>query len=91
MSRLTTKVLHMNTDRITKALAQVVSAAIKADGQTQRKIAEATGIPLVTLNRRLTGQSAFNVVELASIAKVLDLSIVEFFLRVERMATANAA
>ena len=86
---MTTNVLRMNTpDHITEGLARVVSEAIKADGKSQRQVADATGIPLVTLNRRLTGRAAFTVVELASIAKVLDISVVDMFLRVERLTTA---
>jgi len=89
MFRLTTNVARMTTpDRITEGLAKVVSTAIKADGKSQRQVSSETGIPLVTLNRRLTGRSAFVTTELVAIADVLDLSVVDIFLRVERLSDA---
>lgn len=89
--RLTTNLIRMTTpDRINEGLAQVVKAAIEADGKSQRQISELTGIPLVTLNRRLTGRAAFLTTELAEIARVLDISVVDLFLRVERLTTSAA-
>lgn len=58
---------------------------------SQRDVAAATGIPLVTLSRRLTGQTGFTVPEVAAIAHLLGISLVEVFLRAERAATASAA
>lgn len=71
-------------------LAEVIVEAMKADGQSQRSMSTATGIPLVTLNRRLTGRSAFTVIEVAAIAQVLDISVVDLFLRAERRALKPA-
>ena len=78
-----------------EAVARQVSAEIKAAmlaaGISQRDLAAKTAIPLVTLNRRLTGGSKpFDLVELASIADVLGLSLTELVLRAER-ATSRAA
>lgn len=82
---MTTNVLRMTTADLTaEALASVVSKAVKTANLSQREVADRTGIPLVTLNRRLTGRSAFTVPEVASVAEVLGLSVVEIFLRVER-------
>lgn len=90
MFRLTSNVIRMTTATTASAdLAEVIAAAMKADGKSQRAVSEAAGIPLVTLNRRLTGRSAFTVPEVAAIAKVLDLSIVDLFLRAERSALAS--
>ena len=74
-----------------RALAAVVGDAIKADRRTQRDVADAAGIPLVTLNRRLTATSPFTVLELAAVAKVLDVSVTDLALRAERSASTNTA
>lgn len=85
MFRMTTTVLRMTTpEQISQRLAEVVVAAIKAAGHSQRDVAEASGIPLVTLNRRLTGRSSFTIPEIAAISEVIDTGVTELFLRVER-------
>jgi transcriptional regulator with XRE-family HTH domain len=75
-----------SAEGLTDGLAKVVSDAMKAHGKNQRDIAEATGIPLVTLNRRLTGRSPFVITELIAIAEVLDVSLVELVVRAERLS-----
>ena len=70
---------------------EVVAEAMKAQKHSQRSMADAIGMPLVTLNRRLTGKSAFTVPELASIARELDLSVLEIALRAERLAPESSA
>lgn len=55
-----------------QALAETVAAALQVAGLVQRDVAEGTGIPLATLNRRLTGRSPFLITELAAIAELLD-------------------
>lgn len=88
---MTTNVPRMTTAQTASAdLAEVIVEAMKADGQSQRSMSTATGIPLVTLNRRLTGRSAFTVIEVAAIAQVLDISVVDLFLRAERRALKPA-
>jgi len=58
---------------------------------SQRDLAERTGIPLVTLNRRLTARTSFTVTELAAIAEALgDVSVTDWFLKAERMRSAAA-
>lgn len=89
MFRLTTNLIRMNTpEAISARLTATVAAAIRTAGLTQRAVSERTGIPLVTLSRRLTGRTAFNMVELAAIAEVLDLSVVELAVRAERLRDA---
>lgn len=66
-------VLHM--DNFTALVAKKVVAAIEAGGQTELGIAEATGIPRVTLRRRLQGLNSFTVAELKAIATVLDIKV----------------
>jgi len=89
MFRLTTSMHRMNTPQATSdRLTAVIDEAMRAAKISQRAMADATGIPLVTLSRRLNGHTAFTVVEMAAIADVLNLSIVEFALRAERMRVA---
>lgn len=90
--RLTTNVCHMTTaHRIDQAIAQVVSEAVKSANLTQRDVSEQSGMPLVTLNRKLRGATSFTVVELASIAEVLNVSLTDLALRAERRALSPAA
>lgn len=91
MFQLGTKVVHMDTSNLTqRAVAGVVSAAISEAGKSQREVAQETGIPLVTLSRRLTGHSPFLITEIGAIAQVLDLRVSELISRAERV-TADAA
>lgn len=91
MFRLTTNVARMNTpQQVGAALAEVVRAAIKDAGLSQRGVAAAAGMPLVTLNRRLTGHSAFTVVEVAAIAAVVGIGVTELFVRAEDSSLADA-
>jgi transcriptional regulator with XRE-family HTH domain len=57
---------HLNT-----AVVQRVGTAMTLRGYSQKKLAEATGIPRVTLTRRLAGSVPFNVNEIAAIADAL--------------------
>lgn len=92
MLRMVTRVLHMETPQtFTTSLAQVVVGQMKSAGLSQRDMATVTGIPLVTLSRRLTGKSPFNVAELATVASVMDVSVVDLVLKAERVAASVAA
>lgn len=79
------------------ALAQQVAAEIRSAMESrnvsQREVAARTGVPLVTLNRRLTGQGKpFDLAELAMTAEALDMSVVDLVIRAERaMARPTAA
>ena len=89
MFRLATNLTRMNTPEATSArLTATVASALRSAGLSQRAVSEQAGIPLVTLNRRLTGRSAFTVLELAAIAQILDLSLVELAVRAERLRDA---
>ena len=63
--------IHMDTAQITQQVARSVSQAIVTSGLSKKAVAEATGIPLTTLGRKLLGTSDFTVVELALIADAL--------------------
>lgn len=92
MFHLTTSVCHMTTAHlIDQAIAQVVSEAVKSAGMTQRELSDATGMALVTLNRKLRGAASFNTLELASICLALDVSLTDLALRAERRALTPAA
>lgn len=55
-------------------VAQAVTGAMQAGGWSEKALAEATGIPRVTLRRRLGG-SPFDVSELARIADALNVTV----------------
>ena len=64
-------------DQWRQAAAQVRQAM--ADQQlSQVALAEATGIPRVTLIRRLNGQAPFTVTELAAVAAELGMTPADF-------------
>ncbi|MFD6093679.1 helix-turn-helix domain-containing protein [Oerskovia sp. NPDC060338] len=74
--------------RIDEGLAEAVKAAMKGAGQSQRKVAAQTGIPLVTLHRRLSSpDSTFKVTEVVAIADLLNVSVVGLFQEAERRAS----
>jgi transcriptional regulator with XRE-family HTH domain len=79
-----TTVLSMDIElQQSRSVAQVVSEALVTRGITQREASERTGIPLTTLNRRLSTTSSFLVSELESLAVLLDTSVSAFFERAE--------
>jgi transcriptional regulator with XRE-family HTH domain len=50
---------------------------MEEQGRTEKGLAEATGIPRTTLQRRLTGTSDFTVSELDALARHLGIPLVE--------------
>jgi transcriptional regulator with XRE-family HTH domain len=62
-------------EQTSRALARAVAEALAEAGVSQRKAAEATGIPLTTLSRRLTGASPLLATELASLASLLGITV----------------
>jgi transcriptional regulator with XRE-family HTH domain len=65
----------MDTNPYSQSVADAVKAAMTEAGYTELGLSEASGIPRVTLRRRLQGTYPFNVVELAAIAAALGISI----------------
>ena len=61
------------SERLAREGCQVVIADVNEQGVTETAgaIAQATGIPLVTLSRRLTGHSSFLITEIGVIARAL--------------------
>lgn len=66
---------HMDTNAYARRVAASVTAAMEAGGHSQKSMAEATGIPRVTLIRRLRGVSPFTVTELHAIASELGVPV----------------
>jgi len=71
---------HMDSPSKTQSRAASIRDAIKQAGFTPFSLAEATGIPRTTLNRRLLGVSPFNTEELDAIAAALDTSVAELLI-----------
>lgn len=66
---------HMDTNpNYSRRVADAVSVAMEAGDWSEKALAEATGIPRVTLRRRLAG-APFNVAELAAIATTLNTTV----------------
>ena len=67
-------------------LPEAVRAAMETAGLSRVEVARESGIPLVTLHRRLSGRGrAFSVVELAAVGEVLGVSVVELGAAAERL------
>lgn len=77
---------------LARQIADEVRTAMERAGVSQRDLATKTGLPLVTLSRRLTSKGKpFDIGELAMIADALDLSMVELVIRAERSLSRSAA
>lgn len=81
-----------NTEALDRQLTVEVREAMKAAGLSHRDMSGITGIPLVTLSRRLSAQGkGFTVAEVLDIADALGLSLVELAIRAERSLSRTAA
>lgn len=80
-----------NPTLLAQSIATVLNEAIKQDRRSQRDVSERSGVPLVTLNRKLLGRRPFTVLELASICDVLHLAVTDVVLRAERATPADPA
>lgn len=63
----------------TERIAGQVRAILAQRRLTRRWLADQVGMPVSTLNRRLTGSQAFTVDELAAVAAALDIATVSLF------------
>lgn len=71
-------------------LDQAMRQLLKAARVSQREAAERTGIPLVTLNRRLTGRGRdWLIPEMAALRDVVGATLVEMVQRAEQIARAR--
>ena len=69
-------VMATTTDT-SKGIARAVSAALRGAGIAQRGAAEATGIPITTLSRRLTGKAPFTTDELHVLADLVGCKVTD--------------
>ena len=66
-------------DRVKGYLNLKLKGAIAEKGLTQGKVADATGMNLVTLNRKINGKLIFEEPEMQKIADFLDKNVMEIF------------
>lgn len=64
--------------RVRRAVAVEVKAAIERAGKSVTEVAAASGIAQTTLYRKLKGDTAFNVDEMSSLARVLGVEARRF-------------
>lgn len=77
-----------STDTYTDTVRTAVVDAIRASGKSIKAVSDATGIPRVTLTRRLgSGRGGFTVSELAAIARALDIDVVTLTAPIGRVAS----
>jgi predicted transcriptional regulator len=74
------------TPDTTKAVATTVTRLLAEAGIPQREASARTGIPMTTLYRRLSGNAAFDVDELARIGRLLDVSVAAIVTHAEAVA-----
>lgn len=55
-------------------VSEILAAALTGAGISQRQAADATGIPLTTLRRRLSGQSPLHIDELETLGRLVNLT-----------------
>lgn len=90
--RLTTTMVRMTTAQtVSDALAEVLRAEAQRVGVSQRDLAEATGIPLVTLNRALTKRRHMTSIELIRLCDALGVTLTDVALKAERLANDGGA
>lgn len=63
------------TETTVRAIAAAVCQALDEAGISRKAAVEATGIPLTTLQRRLTGHSPLRVDELAALASLAGTTV----------------
>jgi len=69
--------VHMVTPPTNQTIAARVRVAMDEAGQSEKSLADVTGIARSTLRRRLTGGSPFTTAELAAVAPVLEVRLVD--------------
>lgn len=75
-------VTRMDSNQYSAAIAAKIEKAIEASGETRHSVAQKSGVPYQTLNRRFAseGGSPFTVREVKRIADVLGISAHELTL-----------
>lgn len=92
LSQVGRNVSHMEPTWPTSTeVSETVKSAIKAAGLSQREVAERSGIPTTTLNRRLNTGSPFIYEELVAVARVIGRTVSDLIAEAERAASVAAA
>jgi transcriptional regulator with XRE-family HTH domain len=73
-------------DTLTGAIAAAVRDDMRQRGISELKLSELSGIPRVTLRRRLAGTSPFTTTELAHISEALGRPVSGYFAAAEGAA-----
>lgn len=67
----------MDNSTTTKQVADLVAAAIARSGETKSSVAQKALIPRTTLHRKMSGSGEFSVTELAAIASVVGVNLID--------------
>lgn len=73
------------------AVGRAVRGAIAGSSHSRADVAEAIGLSLRSLDRRILGHLPFTVPELMNIAEICDVPTTELLARVERIRRGEAA
>jgi hypothetical protein len=77
--------------QVSDSLREVVVAAAKDAGMSQRAISDETGFPLIRVNRKFTGVYPMDTVELAAFAQAIGTTITELAIKAERRLSETEA
>ena len=82
--------VHMEApEQQSRAVAKAIATALREAGVSQRHAADATGIPMTTLSRRLTGKSPLLATDLAALAALAGTTISAIASRAEATLAAT--
>jgi transcriptional regulator with XRE-family HTH domain len=81
----------MELTKLPRAVTEVVRVALDDAEITHREVTRRTGIPTATLSRRMTGNSPFDMNELALIAGILGVWPSELIRKAEELIAKSSA
>jgi transcriptional regulator with XRE-family HTH domain len=81
----------MELTKLPRAVTEVVRVALDEAEITHREVTRRTGIPTATLSRRMTGNSPFDLDELALIAGILNILPSELIRKAEALISKSRA
>lgn len=81
----------METKSPAVAIGLAVHSIIREAGLSLKAFRERSGIPHVTLSRRINGHLCFTFAELVQVAEITGTSVAEIAERAERLRVGNAA
>lgn len=87
--------LHADVEATDRVVSQQVAGEVRAEMARQKRtaseLATVLGISAHTAGRRLNGESPFNVLELATVCRWLEVDLAALVNRIERGAKAVAS